>query len=218
MTDRAIYRRGGKGLPSLEEQDAELRKAGVEADGGRIYTDEAPRKRRGPDDTPLPELEYALMSRRVPGDELELWVSHPCVFATSEADAKLRMARLTEQGATLCIASTGGRYRWHPDAAPALRLCGQIADDLVNWRTKPGREGAARKAARTKEQQAQAWKRLREMWPASAGFTLAQIKAETGISPRTAYNAVDRGELPPRDAQPFTGGPKMKAKHRRKGT
>lgn len=199
----------------MEEQDAVLRAAGVEADGRRVYTDEKPRKRRGEDDTSLPELECALMSRRAPGDEL--WVSHPCVFGTSEADVKLRLARLTRQGATLCIASTGGRYWFHPDAEPALKLAGEIVQDLTRWRTSPGRAGAARAKARTKEQQAQAWKRLREMWPASAGYTLAQIKAETGISPRTAYNAVERGELPAREAQPFTGGPKMKAKRRREG-
>jgi len=200
--------RGGKGLPSLAEQGEVLRAAGIEADGGRVYTDTAPKKRRGQESTTLPELDLALRSRRVPGDEL--WVSHPCVFATSEADARLRLARLTERQATLCIASTGRRYRWHPDAADGLQLAGEIVDDLIRWRTTPGRAAAEKRRARQEVKATKAWKEAERLWKDDA-VTVAQVAERTGLAVRTLYR-----RLGPKGTALFTGGAAPKPKARRK--
>lgn len=205
MEKGAIYLRGGKGLPSIAAQQAALRADGNkhvepsddEHSGIRVYMDAEPKRKKQATDDPLPKLTEAMRACRA-GSTLR--VSHLCIFAVTENDANGRLAMLAEKGVTLRVSSTGKEYRLDPAAAAGLALASEIGSDLAMWRTAAGRANAVEKARLTRAEQGAAWKMLRQMWPLSAGYTLAQIEAATGIKTRTAYNAVKRGELPKRDA------------------
>ncbi|MBX9594046.1 MAG: hypothetical protein K2X46_06760 [Roseomonas sp.] len=127
-SERLVYKCERKGLPSLAEQDATLRAAGLtEAELADAYVDRG-RPRQG--EPAQPERDHIVGAAR-PGDEV--WMARPAVVATTEDDALRFLARISEHGTVLCIASTGARYSAPPEAqeavASGLRLAADIKRD-----------------------------------------------------------------------------------------
>lgn len=117
-----------KGLPKVADQHAALLAAGLtDEEIGDAYLD---RGKRRPGEPAQPERDHIVGAAR-PGDEV--WVSRPAVIATTEDDALRFLARISEHGAVLCIASTGARYSAPPEAqeavASGLRLAADIKRD-----------------------------------------------------------------------------------------
>jgi hypothetical protein len=212
MAERHAYMRDAKSLPPLDRQRQSLQAAGLtelNPARDRAYLDVPPRRRSA--DVVLEERARAIHACRA-GDEL--WIAFPSVLGVSVDDALSVLDQITRRGAVLRVASTGGRYRFHPEAAEALAFAREIGEEARQNRTSKAREAAVARQVRTRAAERRAWDRAREMW-GDLRFTVKQITAETGIKARTLYNAVERGDFPPRNAQPFTGGPS--AKRRGKG-
>jgi hypothetical protein len=210
MTQHFYMREGGT-LPSLESQQASARAAGFTAldpDVDRAYLDK-PRRRKadGPDFT---QRDLAIRACR-PGDEL--WVAAVRVLGGTTLDCLDALRLITERGAVLRIAETGEAFTWAPGAESALALAQRAEAETRANRTTRATAGAISRHERARAAEKRAWDRALVMWK-DLRFTVAQITAETKIRPRTLYNAVERGDFPPRNAQPFTSGPKVKRRGR----
>ena len=175
-----------KGLPSEAKQRAALLAAGLtEAELADAYVDRDKPKRGEP---VQPSRGHIIGAARAKD---ELWVSRPGVLATTEADALEFLTRLTVMGATLCIASTGERYRCPPEAAgpvaDALRLVAAIRADEAGARLElaraarpPGQTGGKPRISEAKLAKA------RVLW-ADPEVSAKAVAAKTGASVRTLY-------------------------------
>jgi hypothetical protein len=142
---------------TVEEQRAVL-----EAELGSLeylYADEKPRRKRAPEDDPMPQRTKAIARMRE-GDELV--VSTPAVIGFTEQDTRSVLAGLAERGATLYVVSLRRQFRWHPDAADALdlaRLTAQVVQDAKAAAMRAGKakfgSGGRGKRALTEEQKAE---------------------------------------------------------------
>jgi hypothetical protein len=208
--ERHAYMRETKSLPSAERQMEVPCAAGLIAlnpERDNAYLDAARRRRMA--DLVLVERAHAIHACR-PGDEL--WIATPAVLGASVDDALSVLEQVTRRGAVLRIAATGKMFTWHPEAASALALA--IGEELRRAKTSTAREAAKAREARTRGEMKRSWDQAKAMW-SDLQHTVKAISEATGIKVRTLYNAVERGELPPRQAQPFTGGPKVKRRGKR---
>lgn len=175
-----------KGLLTEAKQRAALLAAGLtEAEIADAYVDSGNPPKGEP---PMPAREHIIGNAR---EKDELWVARAGVLATTEADALAFLARLSAHGATLCVASTGERYRCPPEAAgpvaDALRLVAAIRADEAGARLEvaraarpPGKTGGKPRISEAKMSQA------RKLW-ADPEVSAKAAAAKTGISSRTLY-------------------------------
>jgi len=175
-----------KGLLTEAKQRAALLAAGLtDAELADAYVDSGKPPRGEP---VQPARGHIIGNAR---EKDELWVARAGVLATTEADALAFLARLSAHGATLCIASTGERYRCPPEAAgpvaDALRLVAAIRADEAGARLEvaraarpPGKTGGKPKVSEAKMEKA------RKLW-ADPEVSAKAVEAKTGISVRTLY-------------------------------
>jgi len=133
---RLVYICERKGLPSPDQQRETLRAAGLtDEELADAYCDRCTRKPE------QPQRDYIAGAARE-GDEVH--VARPGVVATTQTDALRFLAGISEHGATLCVASTGRRYRVRPKAArdvhDGLSLAADIEQDSTNARMEKARE------------------------------------------------------------------------------
>lgn len=185
---RVPFIRLGKGLPSEADQRAALAHDGVtEAELAEAWVEPAPRKSVEP-----AQWGYMLGALRE-GDEVS--ISRPAVLAASEREARERLAAMAERGAVLRIASTGRRYKWHPDAAEALQLALDVRADersLVMGKARAGLKALGRKKFTPQQ-----WKDAHRLW-ADKAVTAEAAAERSGIAQRTLYR-----KLGPKGTEPF---------------
>ena len=176
---RIPYIRLAKGLPTEAAQRAALTAAGLTAeDLAGAYVDRA-KLRPGE----LSAWSYMMGAVRTEGDEVdEVWIARPAVLAGVEMQE--RLAELTAQGGILCVASTGGRHRWHPDAAEALALASAIrADERALVMAKARAAGAVLGRQNYTPQQ---WKEAKALWQDET-LTAEEAAARAKIGMRSLY-------------------------------
>ncbi|MBU8544011.1 MULTISPECIES: hypothetical protein [Roseomonadaceae] len=182
---RLVYLCERKGLPSLADQRAALAAAGLtEAEMAEAYLDRAMRKPR-PGEAAQPERDHIIGSAR-PGDEV--WVSRPAVIATMEDEALRFLAKISEHGAVLCIASTGDRYSVPPEAkdgvAAGLRLAADIKADERKAVMERARQGSPGRPAGKARISADRLEAARAIW-FNHDLSGPECAARTGIGQRT---------------------------------
>jgi DNA invertase Pin-like site-specific DNA recombinase len=178
------YMRESAAGPSLAEQQALLRLAGIE-DFSRhapVYTD---RRRKGPTAT-TPERDAMVRILR-PGDVVI--IAKATRLGTSRADVLKAMAAITARGAAIHDAEVGQDVQLHPDAVPAIAFADRAESGAK-------REQAARMHVRkvalgvtggrperlqgnTKAAAAAAWADLTK--------TVQQVAVEFNVGARTLY-------------------------------
>jgi hypothetical protein len=146
--------------------------------------------------------------RRFHGED-EVWVATPGVWASTVADALAALRALTERGAVLCVASTGRRYRYQPEAADALALAEAIGAENQRAATAAARASAAKRRATRDVDAAEQWKEAKRLWTDPA-VTVTAAAERSGIPLRTLYR-----RLGPKGTEPFVGG-RRRGKGRRK--
>ena len=175
---RVVYIRVAKGLPPETEQRAEMIAKGAEpgemADAWVDKGKPKPGEQR--------QRDYMLGAIR-PGDEV--WISRPAIIGASEPDILDFLARMTEQGGVLYVASSGRRYRWHQDAADALRLAQDIKADERDAVMAKAR-GGIRKRRETLFSPEQ-WALAERLWHDHT-VTAKGVQAATGINWSTLYH------------------------------
>lgn len=174
---RVAYIRTGKGLPAEAEQRAALAAAGVElAELAEAWVD---RPAKGKPD--FAQRAYMLGAVR-DGDEVH--IARPGVVGSGEADILDFLARMTEAGAVLCVASTGGRHRHSPELQQALDLVRDIRRDeraMVMAKARQGLKNLGRKKFSPQQ-----WKDAKALWLDPA--VTAEAAAErSGIGMRSLY-------------------------------
>lgn len=136
---RLAYLCERRGLPSLDDQRAALAEAGLTAEElAAAYVDRCLSK------PAQPQRNYMTGNAR---KDDELWVSRPGVLATTEAEALRFASAISESGAVLRVASTGGSYRVVPDVADTLRLIAAIREDERRAVLERARKGLRGKPA-----------------------------------------------------------------------
>lgn len=192
---RVAYIRTSKGLPTEAQQREALASAGVEpGDLAEAWVDRQARKPK-PGEAPFPQRDYMLGAVRE-GDEV--WVARPGVVGSGEPDIIEFLRRITEQGAVLCVASTGGRHRFAPELQQALDLVRDIRRDeraLVMEKARAGLKNLGRKTFTPQQ-----WKEARRLW-ADKAVTAEDAAARSGIGQRTLYR-----KLGPKGTEPFGKG------------
>jgi len=130
------------------------------------------------------------------------------VLATTSDEAMRFVAAVCDQGAVLCCASTGRRYRVRSEAAQdvadALQLSADVKADeraLVMAKARAGLKNIGRKKF-----EPQQWKEARSLW-ADKAVTAEDAAKRSGIGMRTLYR-----KLGPKGTEPF--GRPVKRKHR----
>ena len=201
--EKIVYLREAASLPSVEEQQALLRAAGVSGvnpASDRAYLDAAPRKRgkARPEFEERPRAVRAI--RRDAGDTFCVAVA--AVLAVSVEDALPVLEEIARKGASVMVASDGLTVG-PTDGAGMIRLAGRIATEAAEFRTRKARAGAARVAKQGKAARKAAWALAAELWP-QAEVTVAEIRRRTGIGASTLYRAQRAGLLPSREAQPLS--------------
>lgn len=194
MADIA-YLQEHRSLCPLTEQRALLQTAGV-LEAAQVFTDPAPRRRSAR--RLLPQRDRAILLC-APG--VRFWIATPAVLGVT-TDALDALRRLSLQGAVLWVASTGRSYAWVPAAAPVTDLAGEIAAEAGARRSGAMSVAALAREARGRAANAAAWSEARAMWR-DRRFTVEAIEGRTGLGKRALYHAVERGELPVRDAAEF---------------
>jgi hypothetical protein len=194
---KVVYKRTGRGLPTEAEQDAALLAAGVTPEElAEAWVDRAPKRRAG---QPLFDQRHYMLGSLRPGDEVH--AARPAIVAGGgEAETMAFLASMTEHGAVLCVASTGARYQWHPDAAAGLAF---MRDARADERALVLRK--ARAAARPVKLTPQQWKEAKRHWFDRA-ISEAEAAKRAGISGRTM-----RRKWGARGTEPF-GGKNRKGK------
>lgn len=135
---RMIYLCERKGLPGLPVQRTALMEAGLTAEEmAEAYLDRCLSKAKQ-GEPPQPQRDFMVGAARK-GDEV--WVARPGVIATTEAEALRFAARISEHGAVLRVASTGGSYRILPAVADALLLIAAIREDERKAALEVARKG-----------------------------------------------------------------------------
>lgn len=186
---KVAYLRISKGLPTEAEQRAALLAAGVSPEEmADAWVDRRTRKLR-PGENPTPQRGYLLQAIRE-GDEV--WIARPAVAAQTETEGLDFLRELTECGAVLCVASTGGRHRWSADVLDALSWVKEARADargLVMAQARAGR------AAGRKTFSPQQWKTAREVW-ADPDQPAAKAEEASGIGVRTIYRRLGPKNTP----------------------
>jgi len=195
---RLIYIRTAKGLPSRAEQMATIVAASgaTEDEQEQAWVDAAARGKAVRWD----ERQHMLGAMRE-GDEV--WIARPAVLGEAQADILDYLARLTGLGAVLCVASTGGRYRWHPDAREALDLAAAAQADARAAVLSKARAAIRSRPGNPSKTDTQ-WEVARGLW-ADPNVTAIQAAERTGMSVRHLYRRFGA-----KGTAPFTGGPKRK--------
>lgn len=176
---RIPYIRLAQGLPTEAAQRQALKAAGLsDEELAEAYVDRAKLK-AGEQSA----WSYMMGAVRTEGDEVdEVWIARPAIMGS--ADMQARLAELTEQGGVLAIASDGARYRWHPDAAEAIKLLTAArADERALVMSKARAAGAALGRQNYTPQQ---WKDAKALWK-DEKKTAEKAAAESGIGMRSLY-------------------------------
>jgi DNA invertase Pin-like site-specific DNA recombinase len=199
--EKIVYLREAASLPSVEEQQAVLRRAGVagvDPAQDRAYLDAAPRKGSKAEFIERPRAVRAI--RRGEGDLF--CVAFAAVLAISVEDALPVLEEVARRGASIMVAADG--LVVGPNDGPGMiRLAQRIAAEAAETRTRKARAGAARAARLGKQARQAAWVLAAELWP-QADVTVAEIKRRTGLGTSTLYRAQRAGLLPTREAQPLS--------------
>lgn len=189
-----------KGLPTPADQRAALLSAGLTAaELAEPYLDRCMRKPR-PGERAQPERDHLVGAARE-GDEV--WVARLGVLATTSDEAMRFVAAVCDQGAVLCCASTGRRYRVRSEAAQdvadALRLAADIAADERKAVMERARKGLRGKPAGKPKISPERLEAARGPW---FDHTIDGDEAarRTGIGRRTLHR-----HFGPREAPAFGG-------------
>lgn len=174
---RVAYIRTAKGLPTEAAQREALAAAGVEPDElAEAWVDRQTKRDAG-----TAQRDYMLGAVR---DGDEVWICRPAIGCQGEADGIEFLRRITEAGAVLCVASTGGRHRWSPDLTAALDWVKAARADergLVMAKARAGLKKLGRQ--RFTPQQ---WKDAKALW-ADPAVTVADAEKRSGIGMRSLY-------------------------------
>jgi hypothetical protein len=191
-TVRIAYMCERKGLPKLADQRAALAAAGLTDDElAQPYVDRVTRAAGG-----QPERDYIIGGARA-GDEV--WVSRPAVIATTEAEALRFLASVSDHGAVLCIASTGGRYSAPTAAqdavAAGLRLAAEVKADERRAVLERARKGLRGKPAGKPKVGAERMEAARIIW-FDQTISGDEAAAKAGIGRRTLHRHFGPREAP----------------------
>ncbi len=186
---RLIYLCERKGLPTLDDQRAALAAAGITAEElAEAYIDRVRRKPR-PGEPAQPERDHIVGAAR---ENDEVWVARLAVIATTRDDALRFTAAICDQGAVLCAAADGRRYRVRSEAAQdvadALRLAADIAADERAAALEKARRG--RKPGKTGGRPEHDKAKL-EMWKLlwfDHSISEAEFVARSGVPGKTMRN------------------------------
>lgn len=179
---RLIYLCNRKGLPTLDAQREALTAAGItDEELAEAWVDRIRRK------DGQPQRDYIVGAAR---DGDEVWVARPGVIATTP-DAALRwLARISDHGTVLCIASSGERFQATSDAqaglGDALRLAAAIAQDERRAAleiARKGKRGRTGGKPRVGEERLEA---ARPLW-FDHRLSMAEVVERTGIASRTMH-------------------------------
>lgn len=190
---RLIYLCERKGLPSLDQQRADLTAAGITADElAAAYIDKCLRRPK-PGEPAQPNRDFMVGAARKAD---EVWVSRPGVLATTEAEALRFAARISEHGAALHVASTGGVYRILPAVADALLLIAAIREDERKATLEVARKGlkSGRRAGKPKIG-AERMEAARAFW-FDQTITGEEAAERAGIGHRTLHRHFGPRETP----------------------
>lgn len=191
---RVVHIRVAKGLPSEAEQRAALVERGAEpGEMAAAWVDTGKPKPGQPR-----QRDYLHGALRE-GDEV--WVSQLAVIGASDADILGFLIAVTEAGAALYVASTGRRYRWHPDAADTLRLMREAKAEERALVMAKARAGIRRRRETlfTPEQ----WEKAEQLWR-DRRETAKGVSKASGIGVRRLYDRFGpRGT--PAFGRPFKG-------------
>ncbi|MDB5358818.1 MAG: resolvase [Rhodospirillales bacterium] len=178
------YIRLSKAGPSLEEQQAALRSAGIEdfTDEGPVYVDQPAKRKQRAGDVVFPQREECIKRAR-PGDVVI--VASPGRLATSADDALRMLAALGRKGAQLQIVSTGRTYHWDEAALDGLELAADTAMENRAEVTAKARAAATERRPAPKLS-GKLLARAKELW-ADPKLTAAQVEADVGVPIRTLY-------------------------------
>lgn len=135
----------------------------------------------------------------------EVWIARAGVLGTSQDDIIDYLAKLTEMGAVLCVASSGTRCRWSPDLVAALAFVKEAAADERGAALAKARAAIKRRLGNPSITAAQ-WQAARVLW-ADPELTAEDVAARTGITVRHLYRFFGA-----RGTAPFTGGPRKRGK------
>lgn len=187
---RMVYMWDRKGLPKVADQRAALLAAGLTEDEmADPYLD---RGKRRPGEPAQPERDHIIGAARA-GDEV--WVSRPAVIATTEDDALRFLARISEHGAVLCIASTGARYSAPPEAQEAVASGLRLAADIKRDERAAVME-RARKGLRGKPKIGAEWMEAARVFWFDATITGDEAAKRVGIGRRTLHSHFGPRETP----------------------
>ena len=182
-------------MHSIEAQRRELERVGFTdwSENAPVYTDEKPK--RG--EAGWYWRDKIIRACRREEDD-EVWVAWPSVWADSAREALEGLRQLAERGAVLCIASTGERHHYHPEAVSGLELAYQMERDAKRRITAKATAASVVAADRKKRARAARWKEAKELWLKDTTLTGEQVAAKTGFS-RSLLNR----ELGPRGTPRF---------------
>lgn len=116
------------------------------------------------------------------GEDDELWVAWPSVWADNAREALDGLRQLTERGAILCIATTGERFSYHADAASGLELAYKMEQDAKRRITSRATAASVVAAGRRRAARAKKWAEAKRMWLHEPGMTGKQVAEATGFS------------------------------------
>ncbi len=221
---RGYIRERPKG-PTIEEQEAALKKAGVSFDGDHppVYTDMVPRRTRKELDNPLPERAAAINSLRIGEDSLVIFDA--AAIGTTEGDILDALAAIGQRDATVITCNPPAEFKPPPGVPEALGLAVDGVKILARERARV-RVGSAPIIGRPKKLTGDALAFARELWgrrDMSSKQVAAEIKAKTGVDVgvRTLLidlghktDAVEKAERQLRRPKPIQ--PTMQAKPKRR--
>lgn len=221
---RGYIRERPKG-PTIDEQKAALKKAGVSFDGDYppVYIDMISRRTRKALDNPLPQRAAAIGSLRVGEDSLVIY--DQATLGVAEGDILDALAATGQRDASVITCNPPGEFKWHPDVPEALGFAVDGAKKLARERARV-RAGSSPIIGRPKKLTGEALDYARALWgrrDMSSRQVAAEIKAKTGVDVgvRTLLidlghktDAVEKAERQLRRAKPIE--PQMQAKPKRR--
>jgi hypothetical protein len=129
------------------------------------------------------------------GAKDEIHVSHASIIADSVTGALEKLAEITARGAVLVIASTGKRYRWHPDAALGMELALEMEREARRLVAKIGGDKFAANQAERRERRMKKHIAARDLWLDKTVPTDEVVK-RTGMTRDALYNQFGARGLP----------------------
>lgn len=190
---KVVYIRLAKGMPTEAEQRSEIFAAsGAWPEEMNAAWVERQLQKVASGASRFPQRDYMLGAVR--GND-EVWIARPGVIGASEPDILDFLAKMTEQGGVLCVASTGGRHRFEEGVAEALRLVQAIRADERASVMQRARKGIRGRPAGKEKIGRERLEAARQFWFDQTIDSETAAK-RSGIGQRTLYRYFGKRETP----------------------